>query len=208
MRYIKMLSSPLMAIKLEKWEQAIIDAMQITPFISWTNKSSNMIYCLSYINDSSPLDNFNKMYIQAMEIQEIDSQKVLEIIRSISPMYNPIIDTNGEVIFKQSEDIDLKIYTNPHIKPYNSWIWNTAEKRWQSPYPHPLDYEGRILWDDNAKKWIENIEYSKYSWNEETLSWICLASKDENVIQLNSSIQEFFEKQKEMLDNILEINYE
>ena len=39
-------------------------------------------------------------------------------------------------------------------KPFDSWIWNDLEKKWEAPKPYPTD-EKDYYWDEQQGDWIE-----------------------------------------------------
>ena len=57
--------------------------------------------------------------------------------------------------FEKEFDFD----TPRPTQPYDSWIWNSTDKRWEAPEPYP---------DDG----------NDYTWDEETTSWV-VAETDE-----------------------------
>ena len=58
MRYIKIPSKPLLDLNLKKWEQVIIEIMEIKPFFLFTELDKQ--YHLAYVNDDSYLNIFNQ----------------------------------------------------------------------------------------------------------------------------------------------------
>jgi hypothetical protein len=42
-------------------------------------------------------------------------------------------------------------------QPYDSWNWNSGDKRWDPPVPYPND--GKFYqWDEETQNWIEEVE--------------------------------------------------
>lgn len=167
MRYIKFLCKPIKKIKLKEWEKLVINSMAIRPF--FTLQENNSQYYLAYIDDDSPLDIFNAEYLDAMKIEELTIKSVVNLIIKQSPSFSCIIDKDG---FINLISKNINKYYNKNKKPYQSWLWNSALKRWQAPFPHPYEYEGEFIWDENLKKWIKNVNYLSYIWNEQEKRWI------------------------------------
>jgi len=171
MRYIKIISKPLKVIKLKKWEELVIEAMNIAPFFTFIDKNTNTNYFLAYISDDALLDNFNKDYISSMFIQELNKKEVKKIINTQSPNFICKFNKFGKISVQKINIHHNNIYNNPHKKPYNSWVWNFIENKWQAPVPHPVEGEGLFILDKLSSKWIENPNYLLYNWNEEKNRW-------------------------------------
>jgi len=42
-------------------------------------------------------------------------------------------------------------------QPYSSWAWNSENKVWEAPVPHPDD--GKFYqWDEETQNWIEEVK--------------------------------------------------
>jgi hypothetical protein len=84
----------------------------------------------------------------------------LEVILSVIPEGEKIIEVDEEDIFgvglKYDEDIKRVI---PE-QPYPSWIWDEVEFRWACPITVP-----------------ENVEGYRYVWNEDSLEWTLIAQE-------------------------------
>lgn len=171
MRYIKILSKPLYDYVLENWEQLLLEVMDISPFFSETDKQTNYIYFFAYINQNTPLNLLSENYKKATQIQELSYKEVKEAIESMSWIYRCRKNVNGKINIYQKKNVKNNIYTDPSNKPYDSWIWNSIENKWQAPIPHPIQPETKFVWDKISKKWIKNKKYYLYSWNEQKKIW-------------------------------------
>lgn len=47
-------------------------------------------------------------------------------------------------------------FTTPRPdQPFDSWTWDAAEKKWNSPVPYPSDNKYPYLWDEETTSWVK-----------------------------------------------------
>lgn len=182
MRYIKILSKPLYEYVPENWEQLLLNIMNISPFFSKKDEQTNHIYLFAHINQETPLNLISENYKKATQIQELDYEQIKEVIESTSWIYGCRKNINGKIDIYQKKNIKNYTYSNPNIKPYDSWIWNFVENKWQAPIPHPVQPENQFIWDKVSKKWIKNKKYYLYFWNEQKNVWQFVDDKVEQML--------------------------
>lgn len=69
-------------------------------------------------------------------------------------------------------------YVRANPKPFESWIFNENDLRWEPPVPMPID--GNVwYWNESLQKWYQNIIDIEEEFNQQFLTPILIKSVDE-----------------------------
>ena len=82
-----------------------------------------------------------------------DYETLKYIYQSNEFIINPTWDLIQDV---RAKEADPRLTDDPlAIKPFDSWVWNTTEKRWRAPVARPADYgEVAYNWDEDNQAWV------------------------------------------------------